>query len=64
MEATAFRSSSRRLKNLWIDAEGQNPSIMPDACEAGMDTPLNEGPGWPYTLSSAGPSGGMADALA
>lgn len=42
----------------------RNRSMMPEAAEVSIETPLN-GPGEaPYTLSSAGPSGGMADALA
>ncbi|MFJ7212816.1 BTAD domain-containing putative transcriptional regulator [Amycolatopsis sp. NPDC098790] len=44
--------------------ESRNRPIMPEAPEVSMKTPLKEGVGEPYTLSSAGPSGGMADALA
>ncbi|WIY01272.1 AfsR/SARP family transcriptional regulator [Amycolatopsis mongoliensis] len=42
----------------------RNRPIMPEPPGRLTQTPLNEGAGQPYTLSSAGPSGGMADALA
>lgn len=42
----------------------ENRPMMPEVAAAQIQTPLNEGAGEPYTLSSAGPSGGMADALA
>ncbi|WP_086676980.1 AfsR/SARP family transcriptional regulator [Amycolatopsis pretoriensis] len=42
----------------------RNGSMMPEGGEGAIETPLNEGVEEPYTLSSAGPSGGMADALA
>lgn len=42
----------------------RNSPMMPEPSEASIQTPLKEGAEEPYTLSSAGPSGGMADALA
>ncbi|QKV74249.1 hypothetical protein [Amycolatopsis sp. Hca4] len=42
----------------------RNRPIMPEAAEGAIRTPLNGVLEAPYTLSSAGPSGGMADALA
>lgn len=48
----------------WIDAAAAKLPIMSEGAGERIGTPLNEGAGWPYTLSSAGPSGGMADALA
>ncbi len=44
--------------------ETQNSQIMPEPTQARIQTPLKQGAEQPYTLSSAGPSGGMADALA
>jgi DNA-binding SARP family transcriptional activator len=44
--------------------QSQNSPMMPEATPEQIQTPLKEGAGEPYTLSSAGPSGGMADALA
>ncbi len=42
----------------------RNSPMMPEAVQERIQTPLKEGAEEPYTLSSAGPSGGMADALA
>lgn len=42
----------------------ENPPILPECEEGPIQTPLKRAVGEPYTLSSAGPSGGMADALA
>ncbi|MGK3206915.1 BTAD domain-containing putative transcriptional regulator [Amycolatopsis sp. MEPSY49] len=42
----------------------RNRPMMPEGAEGAIQTPLNGVPEAPYTLSSAGPSGGMADALA
>jgi DNA-binding SARP family transcriptional activator len=42
----------------------QNSPMMPEPASGRIQTPLNDPTGRPYTLSSAGPSGGMADALA
>ena len=47
----------------FYDTDVEPHGLSRRACQA-MSTPLIEAAGGPYTLSSAGPSGGMADALA
>lgn len=63
-ERYSYQEPVRMFARGRAESMQRNPSMIPERPQRQIQTPLKQGAGEPYTLSSAGPSGGMADALA